>query len=492
MSMHTRVLLVRQGVPPSVSVATLPQASPEEGEVLVQVQAAALTPTDILLCSELQPPLGELFPATGAPRSFVPGFFFGGEVVEIGAFVEGLEVGEHVLGALSGDHFSCTGSSHTPKVDGAVQNGENDVGDCVADRGSLHGGCYRELLCVHFSALVPASELLATGFHLHSIVAHIPLMVDALFSVTSHLRLRAEESLLVVAPRLMDAAFLLQRLLLISDAWSGPLYLVVMQGQTPGRAELERHPLLRPLLPYTPLGVQSGGGTGEPWATFLDNFVGISAEDHMQQQQRQQFGRTPNPAQLAEALRELVGGVVRDRTGGAGLDVVLALDVDLAPPAPEGGPEIEAPPAAPDREPAPRPPTMLRTLLGALALRGRLVTNCPRVEMMPADSEHLWAKEGTLSMLNPHCLLLSAARRGALLHAMTEVAGRILSSELPVAESEVVQFRLFEQFRLALESSAGAAGGPGRSLLAGGGGAAAARAAAAGAAGFQLGVLVVT
>jgi len=88
--------------------------------------------------------------------------------------------------------------------------------------------------------------------------------------------------------------------------------------------------------------------------------------------------------------------------------------------------------------------------------------------MMPADGEHLWLKEGSLSFFNPHCLLLSSARHGALLHAMVEVAGRIARAELPVAESEVAQYRLFEQFHHALEACAGrgprGVGGPGPQL----------------------------
>merc|ERR1712008_603795 len=106
-------------------------------------------------------------------------------------------------------------------------------------------------------------------------------------------------------------------------------------------------------------------------------------------------------------------------------------------------------------EPQHRPPTLLRTLLGALALRGRLVTNSRKVEMMPADGEHLWLKEGSLSLWNPHSLLLSGVRQGALLHALAEAAACIAREELPVVESEVAQYRLFEQFHHALDASIG-------------------------------------
>jgi len=157
-------------------------------------------------------------------------------------------------------------------------------------------------------------------------------------------------------------------------------------------------------------------------------------------------------------LAELIGRIVEGSTSGLGVDVILALDVDLAPP-------VAPPPAEMFAEPLggagteglapspPRPPTLLRTLIGALGLRGRLVTNCGHVEMMPADGEHLWIKEASMSFINPHSLFLSAARRGVLLHAVVEVLQCIAAFELPIAESEVAQYRLFEQFNHALEAA---------------------------------------
>uniref|UniRef100_A0A7S1FJQ0 Uncharacterized protein n=1 Tax=Noctiluca scintillans TaxID=2966 RepID=A0A7S1FJQ0_NOCSC len=85
-------------------------------------------------------------------------------------------------------------------------------------------------------------------------------------------------------------------------------------------------------------------------------------------------------------------------------------------------------------------------------MRGRLITNCQHVELMPADSEHLWAKGASLSFQNPHAALLSGAQHGALLHAAVEVVRRIAIRELPVIEADVVQFRVFEEFRLAFDA----------------------------------------
>lgn len=450
--MKSRALSVQRGWPPKTSVITLPQQVPGEGEVLVQVQAAALTPTDLLLCTgALAPPLDGLLPPPDAAAPFVPGTFFCGEVAAVGAFVEDLSVGEAVLGVINRGASAVSARS---RRQGSTQL---DDGEPAGAEG-LAGGCYREWACVHFSYLLPVAPL-ASAFQMPSLLAHLPPMVDALFCVTTQLRLRANEALLVIAPRLVDVIFLLQRLLLIGDAWVGPLFLLLAQERVPGRAELERHPLLWPLLPGTRESSGRGellsSGLGEPRhrPTFFENFVGISAAG---------LEEAPAQGQQAEALRDLVQQLVADHTGGVGLDAILALDVDLTPPPPKRLAQ-ELPSAALLGDDADvglmdgtaRPPTLLRTLIGALSMRGRLITNCRRVEMMPADGEHLWIKEATLGFLNPHAAQLSAARYGSLLHGVVEVLGRVANSELPVVESEVVQFRLFEQFHHAVEASAG-------------------------------------
>ena len=50
---------------------------------------------------------------------------------------------------------------------------------------------------------------------------------------------------MILAKRLDDAIFILQRLL-IRESWCGPLYLVLFSAAR--REDLERHPLLQPLL----------------------------------------------------------------------------------------------------------------------------------------------------------------------------------------------------------------------------------------------------
>lgn len=406
-----RVLQWKRGAPAgSSSVVMVPHEAPGAEEVSVQLRAAALTPTDALFCSHTTE---DLLTPPSASEPFVPGFFFYGEVLAVGKFVQGLAAGETVVGVVSG----------------LAWDGPEGV-----------GGCYRERLNIHFSCLLPAAELTAAKVHLPSAIAHIPPMVSALFCTSSHLRLRMGEVLLLIAPRAADAIFILQRLLLTWQAWAGPLLLVVRQGRAPTQIELERHAAIRSLMPLV----------GSP--TFLDDFTSFSEEDFL-------AGSAP-PGEGSQALQEVIEKVVTS-TSGVGVDVALALDVDLAPPAPPppvepsflGGVDADGVPEGNLGQGAPRPPSLLRTLIGALAPRGRLITTCRGLEMSPADGECLWAKEASLSFYNPHNMLLSAARHGALLHGMSEVVGRLAAGELPAHETEVTQFRLFEQFQHALEGA---------------------------------------
>lgn len=430
----SRALIVQRGSPPSVTSALLRQKEPAEGEILVQVRGAAFTPTDVELCSKPQPPFDRLLRA----ESFTPGFFFCGEVLSLGLFVEGLTCGEPVLGLLDGASLR------------AVEEGSGTSNE-AADHGfgSDGGGCYRERFCVHYSQLVPAVGLVP-NFHLPSVIAHVPPMIHALYCVSSHLRLRPGESLVILAPRFASAVFVLQRLLLLQDTWIGPLFLIVQHSRAPSAADLERHALLAPLLKSRPPGDQF----------LLENLYGYSVEEHWQQVKG--GGGSVPLEDAAEITRELLDKIV-DITAGAGVNVVLNLGIELLPPeAPqEVGPALVEDEAAlsPLVGPLPKaPPTLLRALLASLALQGRLVTSGRRLELSPAESEHLWAKECSISFLNPHSMVLSAERHGSMLHAMVEVMGRIASEQLPVVEAEVAQYRLFEQFHHAFEDGAGTRG----------------------------------
>jgi NADPH:quinone reductase-like Zn-dependent oxidoreductase len=77
---------------PALIATELPQPRPREGELLIRVRAAGVTPTELLW-----------FPTTqtkdGAPRTgAVPGHEFSGVVAELGKHASGFEVGQEIYG----------------------------------------------------------------------------------------------------------------------------------------------------------------------------------------------------------------------------------------------------------------------------------------------------------------------------------------------------------------------------------------------------------
>eukprot|EP00439_Symbiodinium_sp_Y106_P083650 s514_g23.t3 len=396
-----RGLQVTRGSPPRASTVRVLRQSPAAEDVLVRVQVAALTPTDVLLC---QRALIVSKADQSDAATFVPGTFFAGKVLAFGDLVQGLRIGELVLGIVDPSFQVLRGSSQEVRFETAS---------------SEEGGCYRETVSAHFSMLLPL-DCVDPKLPLTALVAHVPPMISALMCMAS-LRLRPMEALLLIAPSLDEIAFLLQRLLISS--WHGPLYMVLLSGPAPSRQDLQQHPLLQPLVP-------SAG------RSFLDDMLSISIQAR---------------AQLAVVLAEIVTEVLTT-TGGLGVEAVLAVDVDLCPDkdlVPELSTDLDA--ACVALEPCERPPAVLRTLVGALAMRGRLLTNCERFELSPDDGHHLWAKECSVAFVNPHCLPLSGSRHGELLHAAIEICGKIAAGELAIAESEVAQFYLFDQFQQALD-----------------------------------------
>ncbi|CAE7237169.1 unnamed protein product [Symbiodinium natans] len=409
MASEERAVQVTRGSPPRASTVRVLRQSPAPEDVLVRVQAAALTPTDVLLCQRalIVPKADQSDAAT-----FVPGTFFVGKVLAFGDLVQGLRIGEQVLGVADPSPQALHRSSSRDALRESALSEE--------------GGCYRETVCTHFSTLLPLE--VDAKMPLTALVAHVPPMISALMCAAS-LRLRPTESLLLIVPSLDDVAFLLQRLLV--GVWHGPLHLVLLSGPAPSRQDLQQHPLLQPLVP-------SGG------RSFLDDMTSVSVQDRLE-------GLAQARTQVAVALAEIVSEVLTS-TGGLGVEAVLALDVDLCPEkdlVPELSGDLGA--ACVALEPCERPPALLRTLIGALSLRGRLLTSCERLELSPDDGQHLWAKECSLAFVNPHCLPLSGNRHGELLHAAVEICAKIMAGELAVAESEVAQFYLFDQFQQALD-----------------------------------------
>eukprot|EP00913_Durusdinium_trenchii_P018696 g17570.t1 len=218
-------------------------------------------------------------------------------------------------------------------------------------------------------------------------------------------------ALLLLAPHLEQAIFILQRLL-ISESWLGPLYLVLLSGSL-SREELQHHPLLQPLI-----------------EGFAENFL-----KDMHCFSHQDWTQGPN-RHTSTLLQEIVSEVHRKTGGEKVLDATSDMDA-----------------ACVALEPVPRQPSLLRTLGRVLAFGGRLVTSSSSMEMSPEDAQHFWAKECSISFFNPHCVPLAMLRHGELLHAAADVCGRIAAGELCIVDSAVAQFYLFDQFQQALDAA---------------------------------------
>ncbi|MBI3988582.1 MAG: NADPH:quinone oxidoreductase family protein [candidate division NC10 bacterium] len=80
----------QHGEPEVLRYEEVPDPTPEPGEVLVQVRAAGVNFADALARRGLYPTL--------TPPPFIPGIEVAGTVVAVGAGVEGIEVGQRVMG----------------------------------------------------------------------------------------------------------------------------------------------------------------------------------------------------------------------------------------------------------------------------------------------------------------------------------------------------------------------------------------------------------
>ncbi|NUP06150.1 MAG: NADP-dependent oxidoreductase [Polyangiaceae bacterium] len=87
------VVLREPGSDDPVEVGALPMPAPKQGEVVVRVRAAAVTPTELAWEPTWKLPTGE-----PRPRPIVPGHEFSGEIHALGADVRELSIGDPVLG----------------------------------------------------------------------------------------------------------------------------------------------------------------------------------------------------------------------------------------------------------------------------------------------------------------------------------------------------------------------------------------------------------
>ncbi len=91
-------LVDRYGPPEVIRVAEVPMPTPKPDEVLIRVEAAAVTPTDCAFRSG-KPSIVRLFAGLRRPRSPILGDLMAGEVVEVGASVTAFAVGHRVFGS---------------------------------------------------------------------------------------------------------------------------------------------------------------------------------------------------------------------------------------------------------------------------------------------------------------------------------------------------------------------------------------------------------
>lgn len=103
MKNHMRAARVeRYGPPETISITTAPIPVPGPGEVLVRVEAAAVSAGDARMRSGLFPPgfgfLGRLGIGIRGPRRKIPGAVFAGRVEQLGSGVDGLTLNEPVAG----------------------------------------------------------------------------------------------------------------------------------------------------------------------------------------------------------------------------------------------------------------------------------------------------------------------------------------------------------------------------------------------------------
>ena len=93
------VVITRPGPPEVLEIRDVPAPTPSAGEVRVRVAAFGINRADLLQRRGLYPP-----PA-GAPKD-IPGLEYAGEVDALGSGVEGVAVGDRVMGIVAGGAYA--------------------------------------------------------------------------------------------------------------------------------------------------------------------------------------------------------------------------------------------------------------------------------------------------------------------------------------------------------------------------------------------------
>lgn len=154
----------RYGPPETVRVTTAPIPTPRAGEVLVRVEAAAVTSGDARLRAG-RFPRGFAFPARLAigvrgPRRKIPGVVFAGTVASRGDGVDDLAVGERVAG-LTGARLGAHAEYVAVRATAAATIPEGVTASDAA--AALFGGSTALSFLVHRARIQAGQRLLVNG-----------------------------------------------------------------------------------------------------------------------------------------------------------------------------------------------------------------------------------------------------------------------------------------------------------------------------------------
>lgn len=145
------------GTPEVLRVMELPVPKPEAGEVLVQVQAATVNPTDLLMLGGSQAArMRDLVPP------YIAGMELAGQVVALGEGVQGLAVGQAVVGIVN-PRRSQGGAQAQFVCLPAASVAPLPVGTDPVAAATLPMNGLTAWMCLEFMALPVGAALLVTG-----------------------------------------------------------------------------------------------------------------------------------------------------------------------------------------------------------------------------------------------------------------------------------------------------------------------------------------
>lgn len=327
---------------------------------------------------------------------------FYGKVLGTSASVRGLLSGEIVVG-----------------FNGRVTTGQNFSQDVGPNQ------CIVQAL---FTDIWPIPHLVDARVNIPSVIAQLSGSVASLMCATQKFNLKMGEAILLIAPRLSHLLLLVQRLAILAadGCWHGPLFVIVLSGDAPVSRDFETHPLIFPLM--SSLESASVSDRSRRVQRMFQGLLGFSAEQGVPPNgngKKQELAPWPTTASTTCAIDDIIASVVGGPCTGVGVDVVVCL----------GGPGFDCQASC-----ATASTVSVRSLIGSLAIDGRLVTDCV-FEFGPTEVDHLRRKCATVSLIGPQCGVLAAffsrspSSSGIVMHAIGAILGGIATGDIPVIPS---------------------------------------------------------